>query len=253
MKIVFHERFYDSGYADNAAAAPLRLEPVVAELRSISGYSFVSPAPACEVDLLLAHSTERIRQVREDPRLFEMAALAVGGACLAGELAFAGEPSFALVRPPGHHASRASGWGYCEFANIGIALLKLKQRGSINSAFVLDFDAHTGDGTLDVLACWPEVRILNPFGDDNKEYLRVVEEYVRALPPVDIVAVSAGFDIFEKDLGKKLTRFDFYVLGRMMKGLSKKMGHGRRFAVLEGGYYLPELGPNVGSFCAGFA
>jgi acetoin utilization deacetylase AcuC-like enzyme len=69
---------------------------------------------------------------------------------------------------------------------------------------------------------------------------------------VDIIAVSAGFDNYEKDLGKKLRTFDFYNIGLILKNLCKRFGHNRRFAVLEGGYYLPDLGKNVEAFCGGF-
>ena len=181
-----------------------------------------------------------------------MASLAAGGAVLAAEIAFSGEPAFACIRPPGHHASRNSSWGYCAFSNVGIALLKLKKAGLINSAFLLDFDAHTGDGNIDVLSSWKEVMILNPTAENNKQYLEQIETCISDIRHVDIVAVSAGFDSYEKDLGKKLKTNDFYFMGNLMKRLSKKMGHMRRFSVLEGGYYLPDLGKNVLAFCQGF-
>ena len=88
--------------------------------------------------------------------------------------------------------------------------------------------------------------------DNNKKYIKVIEDSIADIKYVDIVAVSAGFDSYEKDLGKKLKTFDFYLIGRMMKQLAKKMGHYRRFAILEGGYYQPDLGKNVLAFCQGF-
>ena len=135
---------------------------------------------------------------------------------------------------------------------MGIALLKLKEEGLIESAFVLDFDAHTGDGNIDVLSEWDDAEILNPFADNNKDYVKVVGDYISNIQHVDIVTASAGFDSYKKDLGKKLTTFDFYLIGRLLKKLAKRMGHNRRFAILEGGYYLPDLGKNVLSFCQGF-
>ena len=56
---------------------------------------------------------------------------------------------------------------------MAIALKKLKNEGLITSAFVLDFDAHTGDGTRDCLSDWKDVKILNPMADDNKKYINV--------------------------------------------------------------------------------
>jgi len=87
---------------------------------------------------------------------------------------------------------------------------------------------------------------------NNKDYLREIENYIHDIGYVDIVGVSAGFDSYKEDMGKKLTTFDFYLIGRLMKKFTKRMGHERRFAILEGGYYLPDLGKNVLAFCQGF-
>ena len=94
-----------------------------------------------------------------------MASLSAGAAIKAAQIAYTGTPTFACLRPPGHHAYRSSGWGYCHFCNMAIALLKLKQQKLIESAFILDFDAHTGDGTIDCLSEWKSVKILNPMAD----------------------------------------------------------------------------------------
>lgn len=119
--------------------------------------------------------------------------------------------------------------------------------------FVISLPEQTGDGTINVLSQWPEVQILNPFAEDNEEYLRIIEHTLRELPVVDIVGVSAGFDSYVRDLGKKLTTFDFYMIGTLVRRCTKRLGHSRRFAVLEGGYYHTDLGKNVLAFCQGFA
>lgn len=252
MQIVFHENFKSPDYAVNGASAPGRMECIMEVLEKEWPCKIVSPEPASHHDLLLAHPQDYIAGIRENPKLFNMASLAAGGAILASEIAFKNEPAFACIRPPGHHASRDTSWGYCVFCNMGIALLKLKEKGLINSAFLLDFDAHTGDGNINILSGWKEAKILNPMADNNKDYLKVIEDTVSSIKHVDIVAVSAGFDSYEKDLGKKLKTFDFYVIGTILKKFTKKMGHKRRFAILEGGYYLPDLGKNVLAFCQGF-
>jgi len=181
-----------------------------------------------------------------------MASLSAGGALLAANIAMKGEPAFACIRPPGHHASKNSAWGYCAFCNMGIALLKLKKEGHIKNAFILDFDAHTGDGNIDVLSGWDGATVLNPMADNNKGYLKLIEDCISHIGYVDIVGVSAGFDAYKKDMGKKLTTFDFYLIGRLLKNMTKRFGHEHRFALLEGGYYLPDLGKNVLAFCQGF-
>ncbi|MEI7650085.1 MAG: hypothetical protein WCJ47_10320, partial [Methanomicrobiales archaeon] len=74
----------------------------------------------------------------------------------------------------------------------------------------------------------------------------------KEIPAVDIVGVCAGFDSYEKDVGRKLATSDFYMIGDAMKRFSKRAAKGRRFAILEGGYFLPDLGKNVLAFCHGF-
>ena len=252
MKMVFHEDFKRTDYAADGASVPGRMERIRGALVEEGGYDVVSPEQASSGDLSLAHSEAHIAGITKDAKLFEMASLSAGGAILASEIAFRGEPAFACIRPPGHHASRNSSWGYCAFCNMGIALLKLRDEGLIKSAFVLDFDAHTGDGTIDVLSEWKDVRVLNPMAGNNKDYLGEIENYIHDIGYVDIVGVSAGFDSYKEDMGNKLTTFDFYLIGRLIKKFTRRMGHERRFAILEGGYYLPDLGKNVLAFCQGF-
>lgn len=252
MKVVFDENFKKTDYASDGASVPGRMESIMSELMRQGHYPVISPEPATYADLLTAHSRDHIDRIAKDPKLHEMALLSAGGAVMAADIAMKGEPAFACIRPPGHHASRDSAWGYCVFCNMGIALLKLRKEGVIKSAFVLDIDAHTGDGNRDVLSGWGEVTVLNPMADNNKDYLKLIEDNISPIEHVDIVGVSAGFDAYRKDVGKKLTTFDFYLIGRLLKKMTKRLGHEHRFALLEGGYYLPDLGKNVLAFCQGF-
>lgn len=252
MKIVFNPAFYRSDYAADGASAPGRMESIIKVLEQNGDFTFESAPAAKEEELLLAHTPALIAAAKKNPALFQMASLAAGASIRAAELAMLGKPVFSCVRPPGHHSSRASTWNYCVFCNVGIALLRLKNQGLINSAFVIDFDAHTGDGTIDVLREWPEAIVFNPYGDTNRDYVQRVQTRLQEIAYVDIVAVSAGFDSGVNDLGGKLETFDFYQIGYYLKQLAKRMGHQRRFAVLEGGYYQPDLGKNVLSFCEGF-
>ena len=252
MKIIFHNDYKDSGYASDPAAAEGRMESIMDLLSRQKDYSVIKPAAAKIEDLLRVHAEEHVNRIKQDEKLFRMALLSAGGAITAAQIAFDGDPAFACIRPPGHHASSASSWGFCYFNNIGISLLKLRSEGKIKSAFVLDFDIHTGDGNKDVLSEYPEISVFNPFSGDRKAYLAEIEEFLAGTNEIDIIAASAGFDAYEKDFGKKLKTFDFYLIGRLLKKFSKKLCNGRRFAVLEGGYYLQDLGENVLAFCQGF-
>ena len=256
MKIVFHERYYSSDYAGDPAAAPGRLEPIMNVLsKNKEDYEIIPPTPASEEDILRAHTERHLQRIKRNPLLFELASLAAGGAILAAEEACRGNPSFAVIRPPGHHASADSCWGFCFFNNISVSLLKLYAEKKIKIAFLLDFDLHRGDGNINILSHRSDgfqVNILNPRSNDSQAYLREVEDHMRQLSDIDIFVASAGFDEYELDWGGKLSTTDYHELGRLMKKYAEKICKGRRYALLEGGYYHPDLGKNVDAFCQGF-
>ncbi|MHA1804569.1 MAG: histone deacetylase family protein [Promethearchaeota archaeon] len=256
MKIVFHEKFYNSNYAMDPAAAPGRIESIMnILLKNKKDYEFITPAPATEEQILRAHTERHLNYIKRDSLLFELASLAAGGAILAAELAFEGTPTFALIRPPGHHASADSCWGFCYFNNMSISLLQLFHDKKIKSAFILDFDLHTGDGNINILMNRTDgfkVEILNPSSSTRADYLREVEEYMQSLKNIDIFAASAGFDQGIDDWGNLLAPEDYTQLGELMKYYSEKACKGRRFALLEGGYNHEVLGINCNAFCQGF-
>jgi acetoin utilization deacetylase AcuC-like enzyme len=256
IKVIFHEKYYNSDYSGDPAASPGRLDGI---MEVISGnrerYEIIRPEPALEEDILRAHGGAHYQGIRYNRALFEMAALAAGGAILAAERACGGSPSFAVIRPPGHHASADSCWGFCFFNNMSISLLRLRAEGKIRNAFVLDFDLHTGDGNINILenrADGFSVSILNPMSYDRAEYIAEVKEYMERLDAVDIFAASAGFDQGVDDWGNLLYPEDYAELGRLMKEHSERLCGGRRFALLEGGYNHDVLGQNVDAFCGGF-
>ena len=218
-------------------------------------YEIITPTPATEEDILRAHTKRHLQNIKNNKLLFELASLAAGGAILAAEEAYNGNHSFAVIRPPGHHASTDSCWGFCFFNNISISLLKLYSEGKINSAFILDFDLHTGDGNINILTNRDDdfrVKILNPSSSGHVNYIKEVESYMKNLHDIDIFTASAGFDQGIEDWGNLLYPEDYYELGNLMKIYSKKLCKGRRYALLEGGYNHDVLPKNVESFCKGF-
>jgi acetoin utilization deacetylase AcuC-like enzyme len=142
MKIVFHEKYYNSEYAWDPAASAGRLEGIIDLISKNKEYEIITPSPATEEDILRAHTSRHLQYIKNNALLFELASLAAGGAILAAEEGYKGDPTFAVIRPPGHHASADSCWGFCYFNNMSISLLKLFSDKMINSAFVLDFDLH---------------------------------------------------------------------------------------------------------------
>jgi acetoin utilization deacetylase AcuC-like enzyme len=256
IKIVFHERYYNSGYAMDPAADEGRLDGIMSLIKSKPKmYEIITPNPASEADILRAHGRNHYERIERDPLLYELAALAAGGAIMAAEKAYDGEPAFAVIRPPGHHASSDSCWGFCYFNNMSISLLKLYSEKKIKKAFILDFDLHTGDGNINILQNRKDgfiVSILNPVSLERGNYLQEVEEHMENLTDVDIFAASAGFDQGIGDWGSLLYPEDYTNLGRLIKEYSEKLCQGRRYAILEGGYNHDVIGLNTDAFCKGF-
>jgi len=238
MKVVFHYDFYEV-YASEPAAAPGRMEAIIDCL----GKKFdMLYATAAEPEAIEAVHTDRHIDYVRGLGLYNIAALAAGGAIKAASLGLT-EPAFAVIRPPGHHASRDDSWGFCYFNNMAVALTRLMMSGQIKTASVLDFDLHYGDGNVNILSGNSDVKLHNPPESNRKSYLRGVETFLNA-HQVDMIGVSAGFDHHVDDWGGLLTTEDYFDMGQMVKEAAKKMGAGY-FGILEGGYNHSVLGQNV--------
>lgn len=195
----------------------------------------------------------------------EHARRGVGGAIRAMELARQGEPSFSLLRPPGHHATRHHPMGFCYLSSLAIAAHEAKASGAKRVA-LFDFDVHHGNGTEDCVVGVPGITFAsvhqypcypgtgsgdvggNCFnfpvapGTPRQDWRKVLEralDQVKAARP-DVVGVSAGFDAFVSDplANGTLEREDFHWLGQQLRGLGVPV-----FSILEGGYSLdlPDL------------
>lgn len=249
MKIIYSPK-YREVYASDPAAAPGRIECIYAELEG--EFEFVEPQPAMEEDLRLVHRQSHIERVKRLPRVYEVALLAVGGAIKAAEIAIEGKSAFGLIRPPGHHASPDSSWGFCYLNNIAISIEKLRKEKRVRRALIVDFDLHFGDGTANAFANTSEVRYFHVEGATNQQFLKNLQEFLSTHEEYDVLAVSAGFDKHEDDWGGVLKTEDYGEIGRILKGFSVRVCGGRRYAVLEGGYNHVVLGKNVRAFLEGF-
>jgi acetoin utilization deacetylase AcuC-like enzyme len=92
------------------------------------------------------------------PQSYDIALLAVS-AWLDGvdRVLETGEPAFVLARPPGHHATRTAGMGFCLFANAAIAANYALERPEVNRVAILDWDVHHGNGTEAIVASNPQI------------------------------------------------------------------------------------------------
>lgn len=244
MIVYFDQDFY-SEYTNDPAAEKGRMEAIVEEIAS---FAVIEPCQhALEEEILAAHSREHIEHVSE-LGLYHIASLAAGGAIQAAKTGMK-EPSFGLIRPPGHHASATSCWGFCYFNNMAVSLYYLRARKLIGSAFVLDFDLHYGDGNVNILGQESWVELLNPDSVDRNSYLEEVREALDNTN-ADVIAVSAGFDNHVDDWGSVLQTADFRTMGKWVREVALRNGGGC-YGLLEGGYNHQILGRNVLAFLEG--
>lgn len=238
MKVVFHKDFYQV-YTSDPASAYGRMEAVVKAIEDEA--EFVTAQPATEEQIKAVHSVSHIQSVK-NRGLYDISALAAGGAIQAARIGLS-EPAFALIRPPGHHASKNSSWGFCYFNNMAIALEALKQENKISSAYVLDFDLHFGDGNVNILGKKDYVKVHNVEARDRKQYLVEVSRQMERCH-VDLIGISAGFDNHLEDWGGVLFTEDYEEIGRLVRAAADR-SRGGCFAILEGGYNHKVLGYNA--------
>jgi acetoin utilization deacetylase AcuC-like enzyme len=249
MKVVYHPRFEEVYNSDPAAKAG-RMGSITREV--FPYFEMVMAEPATVDNLRLVHSDLHMEDIKRMGLTYEVALLAAGGAIRAAELATNAQPAFALIRPPGHHASADHCWGFCFFNNVAISIAHLRKEGKIKTAAILDIDLHFGDGTARIFGNVPEVVYFHPEASDQQTFLDSISRFL-AQVRADIVAVSAGFDRHEHDWGGLLKTEDYETIGRLVKEYSEKVCQGQRYGVLEGGYNHNVLGNNVRSLLQGMS
>jgi hypothetical protein len=67
---------------------------------------------------------------------------------------------FALVRPPGHHASRDKAEGFCFFNNVAVAASHALAVHNLQRVMIVDWDIHHGNGTQDLF--YDSNQVLHP-------------------------------------------------------------------------------------------
>jgi len=280
---------------------PERPERLTAARRGVSaveaeGVKLVPlpPRDASEAEILRAHDAGYLDELRQlagkyaaldadtylAPASVDAAIRGAGGAVALVDALLAAGPGdarqgVALLRPPGHHATRDQGMGFCLLNNIAIAAASAVAAG-VGRVAIVDWDVHHGNGTQDIF--WSDGRVLFislheaplypgtgaardvgegagrgrivnvplPAAADDTVYRLAFEEVVlpalRRFAP-ELVLISAGFDAHARDplASMQLTGVGYGWMGRALRAIADESAGGRIGAVLEGGYDLTAL------------
>jgi len=249
MKIFYDEAFLQR-YSGDPAAQTGRLDHALSLVRG--KYKLLAPAPCTEEDLLRVHLHYHVAEIRRDERVYPVAVLAAGAAIAAAESALEGEAAFALCRPPGHHASPGSCWGFCYFNNVAVAVRKvLATNENIKKILIVDYDLHFGDGTENTFLGDSSVSYYHGSGGNRAAFVDNLRQRLQQEKNVDMVAVSAGFDRHAEDWGGLLTTEDYGTMGEILGSYADEYCDSRIFAALEGGYNHRSLGDGLYAFLEG--
>lgn len=248
IRLIYHP-VYLSPYSTAGCESPERVRAIMSRLSP--QLEVVRPDPCTEEDILRCHTRSLLASEKNSPDRYEAACMAAGGAIRAAREALEGFVAFGVLRPPGHHASPDHNWGFCFFNNMGIAIKKLMHEKLIESAVVLDIDLHYGDGTEAIFGPQRNVHVLNIQSSDPGDFLRETRSALGAVASADIIGISAGFDQYEHDWGGNLSTDDYRTIGHIAGVFAREKAGGKIFGILEGGYYVQDLGKNLEALLTG--
>ncbi|XP_029990771.1 histone deacetylase 7-like isoform X2 [Sphaeramia orbicularis] len=77
---------------------------------------------------------------------------------------------FAVVRPPGHHATHSSPLGFCFFNSVAIAAKQVQLKLNVSKILIVDWDVHHGNGTQDAFYNDPNVLYISLHRYDNGNF-----------------------------------------------------------------------------------
>jgi acetoin utilization deacetylase AcuC-like enzyme len=263
--------------------SPDRLRNILNTLRASPFWdqlAVLEPRRAEESDIGLVHTQEHIAFLRDfgagavDPDTFlskgsyEAALFAAGAVIEAVELCRTGAMRrvFCAVRPPGHHAEADRAMGFCLFNNAAVGAAHARRTG-YDKVFIVDFDAHHGNGTQHIYEeddsvfyfsthqhpYYPDTgrdmerghgkgegytyNVPIAAGSGNREFLMIYQDILPGLVSrfgPGIIIVSAGYDIHAGDPHARIR-----VTGEGIRGIVRSIltcADVPVVFVLEGGY-----------------
>jgi len=262
----------------------------------IEALTVIRPEPADPADILRVHTARLLQEVQEKSDRdggplgasaylgsggYEIALLAAGATMAAAEAVLSKRVrhAYALVRPPGHHATPDGGMGFCVFNNIAVAARHAQARYGLGRIAVVDWDVHHGNGTQTCFYDDPSVLTISlhqeevfprksqgihgslaetgegkglgmainiplPAGSGGGAYVAAFEQVV--LPALDVfqpelMFVACGLDAGNNDaLGRMaLGPEDFRWMTRSVMSAADRLCAGRLVLSHEGGYHAP--------------
>lgn len=297
--VIYSERYKDHKMDTLHPECPERLNSILEGVENLKSESSLiikidEPELVEEDEILRVHVPDLVYQIKRVSELgggrvslntsmnehsYTTAKLAVGGTIKATRVVVDGisKTSFALIRPPGHHAEVNSCGGFCFFNNIAIAAEWLISERNIKKIAILDIDQHFGNGTAHIFYHRKDVLYLSLHAHPQYSYpgsgypsevgidegegftvnipllpntenvdwlyalktaLQIVEQY-----KPEIILVSVGFDALKGDPTGilNITSDAYQAAGYMIHEIAEKLTSGKIVSVLEGGYYLKQL------------
>lgn len=288
---------HDTGGHPEKAARVSYTYDILKNAGVLDNLFLLKPRPASTEEVALVHHGEYIDSVREfssrgggsfgsdnsgSSGTFETALFAAGGTLTAIEAVLDKkvESVFALVRPPGHHATPGQAMGFCFFNNVAIGARYAIKRYGLKRVLVIDWDEHHGNGTEQIFYSDPSVLYFSVHrdwsfpasgfadrtgqgsgegyninvplprrsGDADYEYVfrQILLPVANAYRP-ELVLISAGMDPHVKDpIGQmNMSSSGFLKLTEIACEIACTCCNGALVAVLEGGYNLNALAEGV--------
>ena len=290
IAVYYHPRFldHDTGQHPESAGRLVACRRVL--LAADLDLQWIEPRPAPLAYIERVHDSRYVEELRRFAELgggyldadtvvssasYEAAVLAAGAGVDAVERACAGDgPAFVLARPPGHHALRGRGMGFCLFNTIAVAAAHALETCGFERVLIFDWDVHHGNGTQDAFYDDPRVLFISlhqrhhypgtghvgevglgegvgytvnvplPAGAGDGAaaaiFETLVEPLARAYRP-QLVLASCGYDSIAGDPlgGLRMSRDVYRWMASRLAALGRELDAAGPVCTLEGGYDPP--------------